>query len=801
MTRTIEKFLGNGGQVSEALPGFSVRPQQLTVARAVEAAMRQTGGVAVIEAGTGVGKTLAYLIPVLERARPDRKIVISTHTLALQSQLAERDVPLVQSLWRRPVAAAVVKGRGNYLCLQDYDAALGDIWNVGDAQFAQIGRWSRTTEGGDVSELDFSYPGWVDIRANTDTCKGQECRFFDRCFYYKMRRSAQEASILLVNHALFFSDLVVRQSGESDAKLLPDYDFVVFDEAHHLETAAAAAFGVAFSSGRLPSLMEKVRRAARHLDADRDRLRAVEAASEILFAPFARAARPEFFVADVLGGPDALQDARAHVAAIGILLDGIATDLLKQDTGGRPTVKDRIDGLRRQCVRAKEELSLLFLGDNANFVRWGTQTRSARRGVQVTLNWTPISVAPILAQTLWKEPREVGAALISATLSTDGGFSYLRERLGLPQADAQVTETVVGSPFDYANNCLLYIPRHLPPPSDDPSYAFQASEEMIQLIELSRGGAFVLFTSHRALNVAYDHLTRSDLPYPLLRQGEMPNARLVETFKAEQDAVLLGTQSFWEGVDVPGAGLRLVIIDRIPFSVPDSPLHKARVEEITRSGGDWFNDFALPQAQLKLKQGFGRLIRTAEDRGVVAILDTRLVRKTYGERFQRFLPPARRAFTLDEVRDFFADHAASPPPAEGLRRQSQGNEPLQNNTQRGQHMALQEIPREQWKAFFEDLSRERESGQVSVERRGDGLPPQDAITQMTLIGISYEDKGSGAGRIDIMVGSDTDTNTSHTVSAPTTVKIENRTGGNIDMLLIDGAVGEPTTLVRFLSAT
>lgn len=642
--------------------------------------MRRPGGVALVEAGTGVGKTLAYLIPVLEKAGPDRKIVISTHTLALQSQLAERDVPLVRSLWKRPVEAAVVKGRGNYLCLQDYDAAQSDIWNVGDAQFAQIGRWSRTTEAGDVSELDFSYPGWGDIRANADTCKGQECRFFDRCFYYKMRRAGQDASILLVNHALFFSDLAVRQSGEADAKLLPDYDFVVFDEAHHLETAAAAAFGVAFSSVRLPALMEKVRRAARQMDVNKDRLRAVDAASEVLFAPFTRATRPEFFVSDILAGPDDLGDARTHVSAIGALLDGIATELLKQDSGGVSALKDRIDGLRRQCVRAKEELSLLFLGDNDNFVRWGTQTRTVRRGIQVTLNWTPISVAPILAQALWKEPREVGAALISATLATDGGFGYIRDRLGVPQADPQVTETIVGSPFDYAANCLLYIPRHLPPPSEDPSYAFQASEEMIHLIGLSGGGAFLLFTSHRALNVAYDQLTQSELPYPLLRQGEMPNARLVETFKAERNAVLFGTQTFWEGVDVPGIGLRLVIIDRIPFAVPDSPLHKARVEEITRSGGDWFNDFALPQAQLKLKQGFGRLIRTAEDRGVVAILDTRLIRKSYGERFLRFLPPARRASSLDDVRDFFSDHPASAS-EESLRRESEGNELLQDSIQ------------------------------------------------------------------------------------------------------------------------
>lgn len=631
--------------------------------------MTARDGVALIEAGTGVGKTLAYLIPTIQRARPAHKIVISTHTLALQGQLAEKDVPLVQTVWKTPLEATVVKGRGNYLCLQDYDAARADIWSVGDVQFGAIGQWSKATETGDVSELDFSYPGWTDIRANADTCKGQECRFFDRCFYYRMKREAQDASILLVNHALFFSDLVLRQGPDPDAKLLPDYDFVIFDEAHHLETAAAAAFGVAFSSGRLPALMEKVRRTARGLDIDKERTRAIDAAAEALFAPFTRATRSEFFVEDILGGADALQSARGQVQALGEMLDGLATNLLKQDTGGQPQLKDRVDGLRRQCARAKEELSLLFGGDNANFVRWGAQNRGGRRGPQTTLNWTPISVAPILAEALWKEPRAFGAALISATLSTDGGFGFIRERLGIAEAQPipikgsggrSITELVVGSPFDYAKHCLLYVPTHLPPPSDEPGYAHEAANEMIALIEASSGGAFVLFTSHRALNVAYDQLTQSDLPFPILRQGEMPNARLVQAFKAERDAVLLGTQSFWEGVDVPGTDLRLVIIDRIPFSVPDSPLHKARVDGITCAGGDWFNDFALPQAQLKLKQGFGRLIRTSEDRGVVAILDTRLIRKTYGQRFLRFLPPARRAADIEEVRAFFAAEAAAP---------------------------------------------------------------------------------------------------------------------------------------------
>ncbi len=662
-TSYLTRYFGPQGVLKRALPGFSVRPEQQAVAAAVDGALSGRGGVALIEAGTGVGKTLAYLIPALQRARPDCRIVVSTHTLALQAQLAQKDIPLVQSVWPSFVESAVVKGRGNYLCLQDMEAARMDLWTAGDPEFARITDWSRTSERGDVAELDFTYPGWADIRANPDTCKKQECRFFERCFYYQMRREAQEASVLLVNHALFFSDLAVRRSGEPDAKLLPDYDFVVFDEAHHLETAAAAAFGVAFSSSRLPVLMDKLRRVARQLDMNMDRLKAVESQSQALFDPFLRGDRAEFFVADVLRGGEAMDSARSQTAAVSFLLDGVALELLKQDSGGQPALKDRIDGLRRQCVRAKEELALAFGGDDPNFVRWGSLGRAGRRGPVATINWTPVSVAPILQAALWREPRSVGAALISATLSTDGGFGYVRKRLGIPEADPRVSETVVGSPFDYARRCLLYVPRHLPAPSDDPGYSYDAANEMLALLEASRGGAFLLFTSHRALNAAYEHLTQSELPYPLLRQGEMPNGRLVQTFKAEKNAVLLGTQSFWEGVDVPGADLRLVIIDRIPFAVPDSPLHKARVDEITAAGGDWFGDFALPQAQLRLKQGFGRLIRTSEDRGVVAILDTRLVRKAYGERFMRFLPPARRVFDIAEVESFFREEDSGGPPA------------------------------------------------------------------------------------------------------------------------------------------
>lgn len=695
MTRKldIKRYFIPDGLLSERLAGFRARPQQWQAAEAIARAMDANNGVAIVEAATGVGKTLAYLIPAMLAATPKRKVVVSTHSLALQAQLIERDIPFVASLMeeigREPIKAAVLKGRGNYLCLQDYDVARSELWTIGDRQFEEIGQWSKSTPTGDVAELPFSFQGWIDIRANADTCKVKDCRYYDRCFYYQARQAAIDASIIIVNHALYFSDLAVRQSGEENT-IIPDYNFVVFDEAHHLETAAAGAFGIACSSSRVSSLVDKIRRLSRHIDIDRDRFKLIEAANDAIFAPLAASGRSEFTLDDTMPGFD-MRAARAAVSQLGSLLDSVATEILKADHAGNPAIKDRIDGLRRLCTRTKEEIGLIFTGEDPNFLRWGSVNRPARRGVTTTVNWTPICVAPILEKALWRPPRKSGAALISATLATDGGFAYLKDRLGIhgksrnvftpdgpsdldpggampgrPQSmtdsgtdsDPDITELVVGSPFDYATQALLYVPRQIPPPGDDPGYLYALVNEILALIAASNGGAFLLFTSYRALNLTHEKLTASDLPYTILRQGDMPNARLVDAFKQESNAVLLGTQSFWEGVDIPGHGLRLVVIDKLPFSTPDNPLHKARVRQITESGGDWFNDYALPQAQLKLKQGFGRLIRTSTDHGVVALMDSRLRTKGYGRRIIAALPPARLTSSIEEAIEFYSSRNA-----------------------------------------------------------------------------------------------------------------------------------------------
>ena len=662
MNKRIHHYFDADGVLDRKLPGFQPRSEQMQVAEAIAHALRKTGTITLVEAATGVGKTFAYLVPIADFATPDRKVIISTHTLALQGQLLEKDIPTLKSLVPTMGDVAVVKGRGNYLCLHELDAARSDLWTIGDEQFAQITQWSRTTEHGDVAELPFSYSGWQDIRANVDTCRANDCRYFKDCFYYEARRRAAEASIVIVNHALFFHDLAMRQRGEFGATILPDYSFVVFDEAHRLEDAAAGAFGIAFGSSRVPLILERLRRLGRHIEMDRDRMRALESSNDALFAPFGAATKQEFLIDEVIGdaGPD--QEAKLTVAAMATHMDALSVDLLKQDLHGDPVLKDRVDGIRRQLAKAKEELQLVMSGKKDNFLRWGSRAGArpgyvprAGRRTPVTLNWTPVDVAPLLSDSLWSPDRDSGAALVSATLATDGGFEYFKERIGIDKNDPNLTESIVGSTFDYPSQCLLYIPRQMPLPSEDASYLDSVIDNIRLLIEASRGGAFLLFTSHRALIAAHERLIELGCPFPLFRQGDMPNARLVEAFRESENGVLLGTHSFWEGVDVPGDRLRLVVIDRIPFAMPDSPLHRARVERITNAGGDWFGDFALPQAQIRLKQGFGRLIRSTADRGVVALLDVRLLRKNYGSRILQSLPRAKRAHDLVTVERFFAE--------------------------------------------------------------------------------------------------------------------------------------------------
>ncbi|MHB0912712.1 MAG: ATP-dependent DNA helicase [Armatimonadota bacterium] len=620
--------------ISSNLPGYEYRPQQVEAALGIERALHERKH-CLVEAGTGVGKSMAYLLAAVEHARAGKKVVVSTQTLNLQAQLAGKDIPFLQSvLPGRDFKVVVAKGRGNYLCLSSFDAELGQLYLASDPNTARLSKWVNETETGDVAELDFSFSGWSDICSNLDTCHNQECRYFSKCFYYKMRKAATEADIVVTNHFLFMSDLAIRSS-DSNAGILPDYDAVIFDEAHHLEDVAIKVFGVELASFRLPNLIAKLRR-VRGVGLSPERLKSLDELNSALFSIFYGTRKQDFFFSDIEGA-----DRVGEVAEqLGSVLDGLVRELAEQ-VGDRPELRERLEGLQRICVRCREEIMLLFFGPPEGHFRWGQKDPQ-----NCYLRYTPLSVAEVLRDLLWKEIDSV--ILTSATLANSGTFRYVKSRLGIPEA----LEVIQESPFDFRRQCMLYVPRHLDFPTDSPDYADSVADEMEGLVAASDGRAFLLFTSYRMMNAIYERLL-GRLPYVMLKQGEMSNEALLQTFLREEKACLFGVHSFWEGVDVRGEALSCVVIDKLPFAVPDSAVNRARVDAITGSGGDWFREYSMPQAQMRLKQGFGRLIRTAKDRGVVAILDARLVKKYYGREFLRFLPKCPVTHKLEDVRRFF----------------------------------------------------------------------------------------------------------------------------------------------------
>jgi ATP-dependent DNA helicase DinG len=648
---TVDEILGPSGLLADGLDSFQYRREQVEAAEAIDEAFR-CGQHALVEAGTGVGKTLAYLVPAVRAISHGKRVIVSTHTINLQAQLFEKDIPLVQSLFPKvAIRAALMKGRGNYLCKQDLDTAEGDLFHLTDPLFLDLKRWARETAVGDVAELPFTYSSWYEIAANQDTCRQKDCKYFDSCFYYAARKRAGDSNLIVVNHALFLSDLMVRKE-EPQAAILPEYDFVVVDEAHHLEPVATRVFGVEFGNRRIPHLVERVRR-TKGADITRERLATLDRLNEDLFSEF-ESPRSDYFLKDLLGAEG---DERHQTTATQICttLEGLQHELLDaakdEEAGG---LKERLQGLSRMAARTREELHTLAFHEDPDFIRWGqNSTGPTPRGHRVTnrttLHYTPIAVGKQLDELLWQPIQSV--VLTSATLANSGGFSYMKERLGL---SGDLVEKVVGSPFDFKRQALLYVPAGLPPPpkvSETP-YIEAVADEIERVVNLTGGRAFLLFTSRRMLNEVYAQLERR-LSFPLFKQGDMPPARLLDEFRESGNGCLFGVQTFWEGVDVQGEALSCVVIDRLPFAVPDSPITRARTEAITQAGGDWFRDFSIPQAQIRLKQGFGRLIRTQHDRGIVCLLDSRVLTRNYGPEFVKYLPPASRASIWSRVEKFW----------------------------------------------------------------------------------------------------------------------------------------------------
>ena len=651
---TLEDFFGPDGPLAASLEAYEARPEQIEVASAIERAMEEAKP-CLAEAGTGVGKTMAYLIPAVRAALDGKRTVISTHTINLQNQLIKKDIPLVLSLFpgaSEQIDAVLMKGRGNYLCKQSLDNAKSDLFLTMDPQFDRVKRWAARQDcSGDLADLPFTFTSWSELTSTPETCRAQECFYYNNCHFYKMRFAATESKLIVVNHALFFSDLALRAS-DPNSGILPPYDHVVFDEAHHLEDVATKTFGIEFGSRRLVNLAEKIKH-IRGLDIDKTRLDTVEDLNSTFFQPFHQQGRSEFYFDDVLT-EETRESAELCARNTCNSIAALQNDLLniaKDDED----LRDRLEGMARLCGRTREELTRLMFEQDPDSIRWvdiAFSGRAAKQEPRITLHLTPITVAKALTKALWNRTRSGAVVLVSATLANSGGFAYQRQRLGIPE---DAIECLVGSPFNYKEQSLLYVPGNLPAPGSTAAFTDLAVKEIERVLRLTEGRAFLLFTSRAMLNSVHDKLQERHLPFPLFKQGDLPPGKLVEAFRYSGNGCLLGAQTFWEGVDIQGEALSCVIIDRLPFAVPDSPITKARITAIEEEGGDSFRDYSIPQAQIKLKQGFGRLVRTKADRGIVCILDSRLISRGYGPEFVKYLPPASRASKWSRVEKFWSD--------------------------------------------------------------------------------------------------------------------------------------------------
>ena len=677
---TLYQFFSSGGVLSRTHPAYEFRRGQLQMAQAVEQALEEKRHL-IVEAGTGTGKTLAYLLPVI---RSGKRVLISTGTKNLQEQLFYKDIPfLEQALYPNGEAklrVCYMKGRANYLCRKKlYDLTdqpvLSGLEEI--EQYRAIAAWEKTTQTGDRSELA-SLPEasalWPKLDARSEACLGQKCSSWDRCFITEMHRRAMESDIIIVNHHLFFADLSIKQATEyaPDAGILPEVGAVVFDEAHELEGVAGSYFGVSVSNLRIEDLIRDVESSLqRH---------------HLLSATIAGATRnlrerSQFFFALLPPGagrfafqnrPQFLEENGDEFIGLMQALGRLASEI--QNLSQKP---EEVFSFVRRIEELQVQFRFLMESEDRNTVFWierrggrGTsreghgvsradksslesgalapESKTTYRRSNVFLQATPIDVAPILKTCLFDQLD--CAVLTSATLAVGGGFEYIRQRLGVEHA----RELVLPSHFDYQNQALLYVPRDLPDPRT-PQFSTRAADRIRRLLEITRGRAFCLFTSYAQMNEIYQRLL-GELEFPMLLQGDAPKSVLLEEFRLTPHAVLFATSSFWQGVDVQGEQLSSVIIDRLPFAVPTDPVVAARVRAVDEAGGNAFFQYQVPAAVITLKQGFGRLIRSLHDRGLLCLLDNRMLNKRYGRVFLESLPNYRKTVELKDVESFFAVH-------------------------------------------------------------------------------------------------------------------------------------------------
>jgi ATP-dependent DNA helicase DinG len=626
----MNEFFGPGGILEQKLGDYEFRPSQIRMAQAVFDALDGQKH-AIIEAGTGTGKTIAYLLPALLHGK---RILVSTGTKTLQDQIFYKDIPLLESILERPIRAAYLKGRNNYLCRLKLETAHSEgLFTMKELKgFKEILTWAEKTETGDRSELGEVGDDaelWGRLDARRERCLGSKCVDYERCYLTLMRQKAMEADIVIVNHHLFFADLSIRRS-ENAPGILPDYSAVIFDEAHELEDIATEYFGLHVSNYRISELVGDAKRMAERSDTAVEDLRDVQRASDYFFNSFALLGEGRHPMRN-------LQDVEGMDALIGALRDGArALRKLKE-------VSPEFETLERRSGEIMAELEIFRNGTPENYVSW-----IERRNRGIFLEACPVDVSSMLRERLFD--RVPACVLTSATLTVAESFGYFRQRIGMDAG----SELSLSTEFNVRSQTMLYVPKGMPD-YRHPSYLKRATEEICNVLKATRGRAFILFTSYQQMMAVYQSVSQ-EVPYPCLVQSRNAGkSRLLEEFKITPHAVLFGTSSFWQGIDVKGEALSAVIIDKLPFQVPSDPLVSARMSRIEQEGGSPFSEYQVPHAILRLKQGLGRLIRSKSDRGILSILDNRLSTKGYGKLFLASLPDYAMTDNIEDLVEFMKE--------------------------------------------------------------------------------------------------------------------------------------------------